>query len=57
MKKTKKNLKKAFELLVDCADYIDGGDCKNSVVEMEDGTKIEFCDLLVGLENFIKNFK
>ena len=56
MKETKKNLKKAFELLVDCVDYIDGRECKNSLIELEDGTKIEYCDLLEGLENFIKKF-
>lgn len=56
MKETKKNLKKAFEILVDCVDYIDGNECVNSIVEMENGSKIEFCDLLEGLENFIKKF-
>ena len=55
-KQIKKELKKALAILVDCVDYIDGGECKNSLIELEDGTKIEYCDLLEGLENFIKNF-
>ena len=55
-KEIKKNLKNAYEILVDCVDYIDSSDCKNSIVTLEDGTKIEYCDLLEGLENFIKNF-
>ena len=55
-KEIKKNLKNAFEILVDCVDYIDSNDCKNSIIVLEDGTKIEYCDLLEGLENFIKNF-
>ena len=55
-KEIKKNLKNAFEILVDCVDYIDSGDCENSIITLEDGTEIEYCDLLEGLENFIKNF-
>lgn len=55
-KEIKKNLKNAFEILVDFVDYIDSNDCKNSIIILEDGTKIEYCDLLEGLENFIKNF-
>jgi hypothetical protein len=55
-KEIKKELKKAFAILVDCVDYIDGGECENSCLELEDGTEIEYCDLLVGLENFIKKF-
>lgn len=53
-KQIKKELKKAFAILVDCVDYIDGRECKNSFIELEDGTKVEYCDLLEGLENFIK---
>ena len=33
-----------------------GRECKNSLIELEDGSKIEYCDLLEGLENFIKKF-
>lgn len=55
-KEIKKNLKNAFEILVDCVDYIDSNDCENSIIVLEDGTKIEYCDLLEGLEKFIKNF-
>ena len=55
-KEIKKNLRNAFEILVDCVDYIDSGDCENSVITLENGIKIEYCDLLEGLENFIKKF-
>ena len=55
-KQIKKELNKAFAILADCVDYIDGGECKNSLIELEDGTKVEYCGLLEGLENFIKKF-
>ena len=53
-KEIKKEMKKAFEIMVNQVDYFDGCECENSCFELEDGTKIEYCDFLEAFENFIK---
>ena len=53
-KEIKKEMKKAFEIMVNQVDYFDSCECENSCFELEDGTTFEYCDFLEAFEKFIK---